>query len=45
MTYLIKKVAKDNMIDNIDDINQITNKISVEQIQENIEFLKNMKKK
>ena len=48
MTFLIKKVAKDNMIDNIDDIddiNQITNKISIEQIQENIEFLKNMKKK
>jgi DNA topoisomerase-1 len=44
--FLIKKVARDNLIDEIDDnIIEITDKISIEDIQSNIEYLKNMKKK
>jgi DNA topoisomerase-1 len=46
MGFLIKKVAKDNLIDEIDEnIIDITNKISIEDLKSNIEYLKNMKKK
>ena len=46
MGFLIKKVAKDNLIDEIDEnIIEITDKISIQDIQSNIEYLKNMKKK
>ena len=46
MGFLIKKVAKDNLIDEIDEnIIDITNKISIEDLKLNIEYLKNMKKK
>jgi DNA topoisomerase-1 len=45
MGFLIKKVAKDNLIDDIDEnIVEITNKISIQDLQSNIEYLKNMKK-
>lgn len=47
MGFLIKKIAKDNLIneDSIDDnIEKITDKISIQDIQSNIEYLKNMKK-
>ena len=46
MGFLIKKIARDNLIDDIDDnIIEITDKISIQDIQSNIEYLKNMKKK
>lgn len=46
MGYLIKKTAENNLIDDIDDnIIEITEKITIEDIQSNIEYLKNMKKK
>ena len=46
MGYLIKKTAENNKIDDIDEnINNITDKITIEDIQSNIEYLKNMKKK
>jgi hypothetical protein len=46
MGYLIKKIARDNLIDDIDEnIIDITNKILIKDIQSNIEYLKNMKKK
>lgn len=46
MNYLIKKIAKDNLIDEIDEnIDEITNKISIQDLQSNIEYLKNLKKK
>jgi DNA topoisomerase-1 len=46
MGFLIKKVAKDNLIDDIDEnIIEITDKISIQDLQSNIEYLKNMKKK
>ena len=46
MGFLIKKTAVNNLIDDIDlNINEITNKISIEEINSNIEYLKNMKKK
>jgi len=45
MGYIIKKIARDNLIDDIDEnITKITDKISIEDIQSNIEYLKNMKK-
>lgn len=45
MSYMIKKIARDNLIDDIDEnITEITNKIGIEDIQSNIEYLKNMKK-
>lgn len=47
MSYMIKKIAKDNSIDenSIDDnIEKITNKISIEDLKTNIEYLKNIKK-
>lgn len=47
MGFLIKKIAKDNSIDeNLIDENiiKIADKISIEDIQSNIEYLKNMKK-
>lgn len=45
MGFMIKKIARDNLIDEIDEnINEITDKISIEDIQSNIEYLKNMKK-
>lgn len=47
MSYMIKKIAKDNLIDEdlIDDnIGKITDKISIEDLKTNIEYLKNMKK-
>ena len=46
MGFLIKKTAVNNLIDDIDlNINEITNKISIEENNSNIEYLKNMKKK
>ena len=46
MGFLIKKLARDNLIDDIDkNITEITEKISIQDIQSNIEYLKNMKKK
>jgi len=46
MGFLIKKIARDNLIDDIDEnIIEITDKISIQDIQSNIEYLKNMKKK
>lgn len=46
MGFLIKKIARDNLIDDIDEnIVEITDKISIQDIQSNIEYLKNMKKK
>ena len=46
MGFMIKKIAKDNSIDNIDEnIIDITDKISIQDIQTNIEYLKNYKKK
>lgn len=46
MGFLIKKIAKDNLIDEIDEnIVEITDKISIQDLQSNIEYLKNMKKK
>ena len=45
MSFLINKVAKENSINDIDNnIINITDKITMEQIQSNIEYLKNMKK-
>jgi DNA topoisomerase-1 len=47
MGFMIKKIAKDNSIDenSIDEkIIEITDKISIQDIQSNIEYLKNMKK-
>jgi DNA topoisomerase I len=45
MGYMIKKIARDNLIDDIDEnITEITDKISIQDIQSNIEYLKNMKK-
>lgn len=45
MGYLIKKIAGNNLIDDIDlNINEIIEKISLEDIKSNIEYLKNMKK-
>ena len=46
MGFLIKKIAKDNSINDIDtNINEITDKITIDDIKLNIEYLKNMKKK
>jgi DNA topoisomerase-1 len=46
MGYLIKKIARDNLIDNVDEnITEVIDKISIQDIQSNIEYLKNMKKK
>jgi DNA topoisomerase-1 len=43
--YLIKKIATDNLIDDIDNnINVISDKITIEDIKANIEYLKNLKK-
>lgn len=45
MTFMIKKIARDNLIDDIDEnIIEISDKIGIEDIQTNIEYLKNMKK-
>ena len=45
MGFMIKKIARDNLIDDIDEnITEITDKIGIEDIQSNIEYLKNMKK-
>ena len=45
MGFMIKKIARDNLIDDIDEnINEITDKITMQDIQSNIEYLKNMKK-
>lgn len=45
MGFLIKKIARDNLIDDIDEnINEITEKITIQDIQSNIDYLKNMKK-
>ena len=47
MGFLIKKIAKDNSINENsinENITEITNKISIQDIQANIEYLKNMKK-
>ena len=45
MSYMIKKIARDNLIDDIDEnITDITDKISIDDIQSNIDYLKNMKK-
>lgn len=45
MGFLINKVAKDNLIDDIEtNINEISDKITIQEIQSNIEYLKNMKK-
>jgi DNA topoisomerase-1 len=46
MGFMIKKFASDNLIDDIDEnINEICDKISIQDIQTNIEYLKNIKKK
>jgi DNA topoisomerase-1 len=46
MGFLIKKIAKENSIDDIEsNIIEITDKISIDDILSNIEYLKNMKKK
>jgi len=46
MKYLIKKTADNNLIDDIDlNIDNIIEKISIQDIQANIEYLKNMKNK
>ena len=46
MGFLIKKISRDNLIDDIDEnIKEITDKISIQDIQSNIEYLKNLKKK
>ena len=46
MGFLIKKIARDNLIDDIDDnIIVITDKITIKDIESNIDYLKNMKKK
>lgn len=47
MGYMIKKIAKDNLIDenSIDEnITKITDKITIEDLKTNIEYLKNLKK-
>ncbi len=45
MDFLIKKIAKENSINDINtNIIEITDKISIEEILTNIEYLKNMKK-
>jgi DNA topoisomerase-1 len=45
MGYLIKKTAQDNLIDDIDNnIKVIASKITIDDIQKSIEYLKNMKK-
>jgi len=47
MGYMIKKIARDNSIDENfinENITEITDKIGIEDIQSNIEYLKNMKK-
>ncbi len=46
MSFLIKKIAKNYLIDDIDEnIDNITNKITIQDILDNIEYLKNIKKK
>ena len=45
ISFLIKKIAKDNSFNDIDEhIDEISNKITIQDIQANIEYLKNMKK-
>jgi topoisomerase IA-like protein len=46
MSFLIKKIARDNLIDDIDEnIIDIAEKISIKDIQSNIDYFKNTKKK
>lgn len=45
MSYMIKKIAHDNVINDVDEnITKIADKITIQDIQSNIEYLKNMKK-